>query len=213
MGHGFTEAKDSYSEAGIGAVRFGYGVRPGLLIIDMQNDLVGSWGRECVISNQSLLQKARESGIPVFLTRAVVHPSKVGIGLSTWKPLREGKVIVDGTAGAKVIDELAPRHEEFVINKRRPSAFFGTDLDIYLRSLGLDTLIITGVTTSGCVRCTITDAFRRDYRVIVPRECVAEQSSTVHENNLFDINAKFGDVVPLKGVIEYLDQLSIKVPK
>ncbi|MDE1852612.1 MAG: cysteine hydrolase [Thaumarchaeota archaeon] len=207
----FVEAVESYAAAGIGAVRGGFGLRPGLLIVDMQNDLVGPWSKECVTGNAILLRKARDSGIPVFFTRATVHPSKLGIGLSTWKPLREGKVVLEGTKGVQIIDELSPRRDEFVVVKRRPSAFFGTDLDVYLRSLGLDTLIITGVTTSGCVRCTITDAFMRDYKVIVPRECVSEQSKTVHKNNLFDIDAKYGEVVSLKRVLGYLDQLTPNV--
>jgi len=82
-----------------------------------------------------------------------------------------------------------------------------------VRALGLDTLIITGVTTSGCVRFTAADAFMRDYKVVVPRECVAEQSQVVHENNLFDMNAKLGEVVPLKEVLTYLDQLAIRVSR
>ena len=213
MSRTFSQAEDDYARVGIGAVRPGFGKKPGLIIVDMQNDLVGPWTEGCIVSIKTLLRKARGSGIPVFFTRAVVHPSKQGIGLSTWKPLREGKVVLDGTEGAEIIGELAPRPEEFVIDKRRPSAFFGTDLDIFVRALGLDTLIVTGVTTSGCVRCTVADAFMRDYKVVVPRECVAEQSHVVHENNLFDINAKFGEVVPLKEVVSYIDQLAIRVSR
>jgi len=209
----FSQAEDDYSNVGIGAVRPGFGKKPGLIIVDMQNDLVGPWTKGCIASIKTLLRKARDSGLPVFFTRAIVHPSKQGIGLSTWKPLREGKVVLAGTKGAEIIGELAPRLEEFVIDKRRPSAFFGTDLDIFVRALGLDTLIITGVTTSGCVRFTAADAFMRDYKVVVPRECVAEQSQVVHENNLFDMNAKLGEVVPLKEVLTYLDQLAIRVSR
>lgn len=205
-----TEAINSYKLAEIGAVRMGFGKKLALVIIDMQNDLVGPWTEECITHNKILLAVARESGIPIFFIRALLHPTKTAIGLSTWKPRREGRVIVEGTRGAEIIDELSPRNGEFVIHKRRVSAFFGTDLEIFLRSLQIDTLIVTGVTTSGCVRCSITDAFVRDYRVIVPRECVAEQSKTVHENNLFDINAKYGEVMPLKQVIDFLQRLTVK---
>jgi len=182
----------------------GLGKNPCLLIIDMQNDLTGPWARDCINHNVILLKSARENGIPVFFTQAVAHPTRVGLGLSTFKPLREGKVIVEGTHGVEVIPELAPIEGEYIIRKRRPSAFFGTDLEIFLKSLNVDTIVTTGVTTSGCVRCTITDAFMRDYPVIVPRECVGEQSKTVHENNLFDIQAKFGEVMSTDKVIDYL---------
>ena len=116
----------------------------------------------------------------------------------------------EGTRGAQVVDALAPRPGERVLKKLRPSAFFGTECDLYLRSLGVDTTILTGCTTSGCVRATALDAFSYNYRVIVPQECVTDRSKEPHEANLFDIQMKLGDVVSIAEVLAYLNALPAK---
>jgi len=91
-----------------------------------------------------------------------------------------------------------------VITKTKPSAFFGTPLASILTYLGIDTIVLGGMVTSGCVRATVIDAFSHNYRVIVPLECVADRSPTSHEVNLFDIDMKYADVLPLAEVLAHL---------
>ena len=87
------------------------------------------------------------------------------------------------------------------------SAFFGTDLAADLRSRGIDTVIVAGCTTSGCIRATVVDALQNGFRAIVPRECVGDRSTEQHEANLVDIDGKYGDVVDLADVLAYLSDL------
>jgi nicotinamidase-related amidase len=119
----------------------------------------------------------------------------------------EGKVQVEGTRGAEIVAELKPKRQDILIKKRRPSAFFRTDLEVFLKGAGIDTLIVTGTSMSGCVRATATDAFMRDYRTMIVRECVADRVEDVLESNLFDLNAKYCDAVTLEEMLAYLDTL------
>ena len=94
-----------------------------------------------------------------------------------------------------------------MIEKENASAFFGTPLASTLNGLGVDTLFITGCTTSGCVRASVVDALQYGFRAIVPEECVGDRSATQHQANLVDIDGKYGDVVSLQQALEYLDSL------
>jgi len=103
------------------------------------------------------------------------------------------------------IDErLKPKDGEFVIYKENASAFFGTHLSSHLIDKGVDTLIVTGCSTSACVRATVTDARAYRFKAIVPRACVQDRAAEAHEWNLFDMDAKFGDVLDLDEVLDYL---------
>ena len=110
----------------------------------------------------------------------------------------------DDAAGLAVRELM---RADIAVIKQGSSAFFGTHLAALLIRLGVDTLIITGCTTSGCVRATAVDALQYSFRAIVPRECVADRAKGPHEANLFDINQKYGDVVPVQRVIDYLNNL------
>lgn len=94
---------------------------------------------------------------------------------------------------------------EVIVGKYKPSVFFGTQLESLLNQNGADTLIVTGVTTSGCVRATILGAFSYNYRIIVPAECTADRSKISHETTLFDVEMKYGDVRPLEEVIDHIE--------
>ena len=100
--------------------------------------------------------------------------------------------------------ELAPASDDLVIVKNYASAFFGTSLAATLTAAGIDTLILTGCSTSGCIRATAIDGIQHGFRVIVPRECVGDRRAGPHEANLFDINAKYGDVVSKRETLDYL---------
>jgi nicotinamidase-related amidase len=113
-----------------------------------------------------------------------------------------------GSRWVEIDPRIAPLPEEPVLNKLFASAFFGTALTSFLAAGGCDSLIVTGASTSGCVRATVVDALQHGYRPVVPREAVGDRNSAAHEANLFDIDAKYGDVVSVDEVLEYLAELA-----
>jgi maleamate amidohydrolase len=154
-----------------------------------------------------LLQAARAAGIPVIHTKVMYHPSGADGGWFVRKvpALRN---LIQGEPLAEIDPKVAPLPEEVVIVKQYPSPFFGTPLAPMLATLGVDTLILAGCSTSGCVRAGALDGVQHGYRVIVPRECVGDRHDGPHDANLFDINAKYGDVVGRDEVIEYIANLA-----
>ena len=115
--------------------------------------------------------------------------------------------MVEGEPLAEIVPELPPAPDDVILIKQYASSFFGTSLAAMLTARGVDTLIITGCSTSGCVRATAVDAMQNGFRPIVPRECVGDRHDGPHEANLFDINAKYGDVVPLSDVMSQLQMV------
>ena len=154
-----------------------------------------------------LLQAARAVGIPVIHTKVMYHPSGADGGWFVRKVPALRK-LVPGEPLAEIDPKVAPLAEEVVIVKQYPSPFFGTPLAPMLATLGIDTLILAGCSTSGCVRAGALDGVQHGYRVIVPRECVGDRHDGPHDANLFDINAKYGDVVGRDEVIQYLANLA-----
>jgi nicotinamidase-related amidase len=185
-----------------------------LLIVDMQRDFVdpdapatcAPMAGERLPAVRTLLDAARAAAIPVFFSQGLVSPDLSDVGL--WKGAHAaGTVQVEGTPGAEIVDELRPRNGEKVIRKRRPSVFFATDFEVFLRGLHVDTVLLAGSSMSGCVRATTVDAFSRDYRSIIVRECVIDRSVAVLEASLFDMHAKYADVVSLAEATGYLDTI------
>jgi nicotinamidase-related amidase len=206
------DARDYYAAHGIGG-RVGFGRGAAVLVIDMQNDFLDPGGhldmgpeaRAVIPQIARVLAAARRAGVPIVYT-AQTHRPDFADGprwMDKFTGFKTGG-LREGTRGSQIVDELAPRPGERVIRKLRPSAFFATELDLYLRSLEVDTTILTGCTTSGCVRATALDAFSYNYRVIVPQECVTDRAKEPHEANLFDIQMKLGDVVGIEEVLAYL---------
>jgi nicotinamidase-related amidase len=153
---------------------------------------------------------ARERDIPVIYTQGLVAADGSTAGLWRFKQRfhAEGRVQVEGSRGAAIIPELAPQPGDRVIRKWRPSAFFRTDLEVFLSVCSIDTLLCCGTSVSGCVRATVTDAFMRDIRCMVIRECVADRTAAVMEANLFDLQQKYAEVVSLSEMLTYLADLS-----
>jgi nicotinamidase-related amidase len=191
------------------------GTRPALVVVDMTMAFVdsayptghGDTGWPAVKANVTLLAAARECGIPVFFTKAhaevdhVARPSERG----RWKTQGSPPVPAELPPGDVIVDELRPVHDEIVIHKAmRPSGFFGTPLVSHLVHAGADTVIVTGMTTSGCVRATVLDAFQYNFHVVVPYECAADRSQISHQVNLFDMHMKYADVVSLEETLAYL---------
>lgn len=208
-----------YKHPGMGGLKIGFGKRPALLVVDMQHDFVdpdapvtcAPMAQRAIPHIRAVLEAARRVGAPVVFTRGLARPDLRDVGLWKSKARRDGHVQVEGTRGAEIIEELSPQEGDVVIEKRRPSAFFNTELDVFLRSLKIDTLIVTGASMSGCVRATIVDAFSRDIRVIVPRQCVVERLEAVLRANLADVDAKYADVLDVSKVLSYLQRLRPKV--
>ena len=196
--------------------RIGFGERPALLNIDLAN----AWtrpgnpftceGMETIISAvQKLNAAARAKGVPiVYTTTAYNVTDGPNSDMGLWVHKIPVEVLQLGTEAVAIDDRIAPEHGEQVIVKKRASAFHGTYLSGYLHAHGVDTLIVTGVTMAGCVRHTVEDAIAEGFRPIVVREAVGDRVPGVVEWNLFDIDAKFGDVEPLDRVLDYLDAIA-----
>jgi maleamate amidohydrolase len=191
--------------------RMGFGARPAIIVVDFikayttpGSPLYAPAVVDAVRATVPLLAKARQQGVPVVYTRVLYHPSGADGGLFVQKvpALRR---MVEGEPLAEIVPELPPAPDDVILIKQYASAFFGTSLAAMLTARGTDTLIVTGCSTSGCVRATAVDAMQYGFRPIVPRECVGDRHEGPHEANLFDINAKYGDVVALADVMHRLE--------
>lgn len=205
------DGADLYRSGGIGR-RVGYGSEPAILVVDLirgcteqDSPLPPLMNLDSVVENTGkLLAAARERRVPVlFTTLGPYRPDLRDVGPIAVK-MPGLHIFTEGSPWAEVDARLEMRPGEFLIRKKWQSAFFGTDLHPILTGLGIDTLIVTGCVTSGCIRATVTDAASSGYRVIMPQECIGERTAAIHHANLFDLNAKNGDVVRLDEVLAHL---------
>ena len=197
--------------------RIGAGARPALVNIDLAN----AWtrpdnpftceGMEVIIPGvQRLLAAARDKRIPiVYTTTAYAVTEGVTTDMGLWHHKIPVEVLSIGSDAVEIDSRIAPEPGEHVIVKKNASAFHGTHLTGLLSGAGVDTLIVTGVTASACVRGTAHDALAEGFRPIIVRECVGDRIAGAVEWNLFDIDAKFGDVEPLDKVLGYLDGIEV----
>ena len=213
QGNVMDNSAEIYAKQGLGQ-RIGFGSRPALLIIDMQNDFCDADAPSTLFPRiQSIIDpirllaaEARARNVPVIYSQGLVAAD--GSSASLWRLKMKnhslGRVQIEGSRGAAIIDELAPMAGDRVIRKWRPSAFFRTDLEVFLTVAGIDTLLLTGTSLSGCVRATATDAFMRDIRCMIVRQAVADRTQSVLEANLFDLDQKYADIVELDECLTYL---------
>ncbi len=219
------EERMIFKKAGFGA-RQGFGSRPALLIIDVKYNFVGDrpepvlqsierFPKSCgergwvaVGKIKELLSNARRNKIPVFYTGGGLRADGGDVGNWATKNIRMLEAPgLAGHIGTEIVEEIAPLDSEIVIFKKKPSAFFGTPLMSYLTALRADTLIITGTTTSGCVRATAIDSFSYNLNTAVVEECVFDRGLTSHKVTLFDLSAKYADVVKAREVQGYFDKV------
>ena len=191
--------------------RLGFGHKAAVLVIDFINAYTAEgsplYAPDVVTAVQEtvdLLTQARHKGVLVIYTQVLYNANGVDGGLFVQKVpvLRR---MVAGEPLAEIVPELPPQPQDVVLVKQYASAFFGTSLAALLTAQGIDTLIITGCSTSGCVRATAVDGMQYGFRVIVPRECVGDRHQAPHEANLFDIDSKYGDVVSKAEVMAYIN--------
>ncbi len=192
--------------------RVGWGRKPALVNIDLAN----AWtrpgnpftcsGMETIIpAVLEVLTAFRARGLPVVFTTTaydVVEGAHTDMGL--WGRKIPAEVLRTGTPLVEIDERLERRDNEPVIVKKQASAFRGTMLGSYLVAAGVDTVVVTGTTASACVRATVEDAIADGFRPIVVRECIGDRIAGAVEWNLFDIDAKFGDVEPLEAVLDHL---------
>ena len=202
----------------------GFGQKPALLLIDLYRWVFGdkpepvleaikAWPGSCGLAAwnaiahiQTLLRTAREVRIPI------IHITGLpGAGVDEWSFRRDGDPSQLSPEARErrrrkfdIVDEVEPLLGEAVLRKLSPSAFWGTPLVGHLNQLGVDTVIACGESTSGCVRASVVDGCTYRFRMIVAEECVFDRHEACHAINLFDMNQKYADVLPLKDVVQYL---------
>jgi maleamate amidohydrolase len=209
------EARQVYAAARLGeAVTMGE--RPAVLVVDFS---CGFTDPECALGSElsaeveatrRLLDAARAKGLPVIFTTIGFEPSLKDGGLWLQKVPTLGELQVGGH-WVEIDPRLERRDDETIVLKKGASAFFGTNLAAILVSEGIDSVVLCGATTSGCVRATAVDLLQHGFPTLVPRECVGDRAQAPHEANLFDIQAKYADVVSLEDALGYIEGVRGKV--
>jgi maleamate amidohydrolase len=204
---------DSFFKSKGFGLRMGFGEHPAVVVIDFMNGftdtqypLASNLDRE-IEATHEVLSAARKAGIPIFYT--VVWYDEEDFGdAGVWILKQSGiKTLPKGSHAAELDARLERQPNEGIIMKKYASGFFGTDLLSRLNSRHVDTLIITGCTTSGCVRATAVDALQLGIRPMIVREAVGDRAEAPHLQSLFDLNQKYGDVVSLDETVDYLRNL------
>lgn len=199
---------DIYRQQNFGN-RIGFGRRSALLIVDFTvgfNDpaLFGGGNIDAAIKRTAgLLDFFRQQALPVAFTRVVYADDGSDAGVFTLKAPNLRLLTEDHAAG-QVVPELEPKAGEYIVRKTQASAFFGTNLAAWLVRQGCDTVVVTGCTTSGCVRASVVDALSYNFRPIVARDCVGDRALAPHEANLFDMAQKYADVLERDDIVAAL---------
>jgi maleamate amidohydrolase len=189
-------------------INLGLGVSPALVVVDMIKGFtdaacpLGSDCPEVVAANVVLMDAFHQCGLPVFLSTVVYHndqQARVFRGR-----IDALNVLTPESHWVELDSRLPSKPSDVLIEKQWASAFHKTDLDDQLRERGVDSLVVTGLTTSGCVRATAVDGLQYDYQVVVPREAVGDRNPEAHAANLFDLHAKYVDVMGLDEVLAAL---------
>jgi len=188
--------------------KVGLGRKPALIVVDVVNGFtdpncaLGSACPAVVAAIRELLDAFRAKGLPVFFTTVIYrNPQQAKVFR---KRLPSLNVLEPGSHWVEVDAALGRLPDEGIIEKHWASAFFDTDLLTRLKKTNVDSLVITGLTTSGCVRASVLDGMQHEYPVVVPREAVGDRNPQAHEANLHDMNAKYADVMSKDDVLSYL---------
>jgi nicotinamidase-related amidase len=194
--------------------RAGFGERPALVVVDLN---LGFTDRASPLACDldgvvdavaELLDEARRAGLPVVYTTVAYDEGARRSAAAFIDKVPALLTLEAGSRWVEIDPRVAPRPGEPVLTKLFASAFFGTTLATLLASSGCDGLVVTGASTSGCVRATVVDALQHGYRPAVPREAVGDRNPAAHEANLYDIDAKYGDVVSLAETVARFEELA-----
>lgn len=204
--------REPWEREGFGG-RVGLGEHPALIVVDMNlgftdPDSVLSCDLDDTVEAISrLLESSRAAEIPVAFTTLAYGPADRIGAAALIRKMPALDVLERDSRWVQIDPRLAPASQELVLTKLFASAFFGTILESWLRASAVDTLIVSGASTSGCVRATVVDAVQYGLLPIVPEEAVGDRNPAAHRANLFDIDAKYGDVLALEKVLTYLESL------
>lgn len=195
-----------YRERGFGG-SVGFGRRPALLVIDLVNGFtdptspLGSDLDAVVAATRRLVDACRTRELPIVFTTVAFDEARSQAAAVFMAKVPSLRTLVAGSHAVQVDARLGLHPSDTLITKQFASCFFGTALSSLLAAEGCDTVIVTGATTSGCVRASVVDAVQHGYRPIVPRECVGDRAQAPHDANLFDIQQKYGDVLGVDEVL------------
>jgi maleamate amidohydrolase len=209
------EAREIYAKARLGE-SVALGSRPAVLVVDFScgfTDPACALGSDLtaeVEATKRLLDGARANGLPVIFTTIGYEPGLKDGGLWLQKVPTLGDLQVGGR-WVEIDPRLEPRESETIVLKKGASAFFGTNLASILISQHVDSVVLCGATTSGCIRATAIDLLQHGFPTLVPRECVGDRAQAPHEANLFDIQAKYADVVTLEDALAYVESVPEQV--
>lgn len=203
------ETQQIYERAGMDNL-IGYGDSPVLIVVDLQQGFtdpdcpLGGDLTSVVEQTNMLLDAAHDDDVPVVVTRIVTeHPDAADLGV--WvKKIPTLAVLEAGSDWVELDDRLHVEGTDYILTKKQASALHETELDSMLSAWGIDTAVISGCTTSGCIRATAVDTCSHGYHTIVPEESVGDRAVEPHEANLFDIHSKYGDIRPVDEVVDYL---------
>lgn len=194
--------------------RAGLGHRPALIVVDVNLGVTDPGSplvcdlEDVVVAIQRLLAEMRSAGLPVVFTTVSYGEGDKETAAAFIDKIPALLTLEAGSRWAEIDPRIAPREGEPVLNKLFASAFFGTALSSFLAANGCDSLIVTGASTSGCVRATVVDAIQHGYRPVVPREAVGDRNPEAHAANLYDIDTKYGDVVSVDDVLVRLEEIA-----
>ncbi len=215
-----TSGKDDeefFRQRGFG-IKIGFGDRPALMIIDMIKGFtdptmpLGAPLESQIEAQLPLLEVAHERDIPVIFSTVIYEEEDIK-DAGVWALKQRGaRTLTAGSEAVKIDPRFALQPKDIVLMKKYASCFYGTDLVARLNSRRIYTLIITGCTTSGCVRATAVDAVQNGFRPMVVREAVGDRSAAAHDQSLFDLNAKYADVVSLDETLQYLKTVGHNQP-
>ncbi len=214
------DKRELYEQVGL-AHRLGLGRHPALVVVDMQIGFTVpekfplAWNLdETIAVIHRLIKAARPKRVPIVFTAIgfdPVHQADGGLWVQKAPVLRRLRI---GGELVEIDPRLDRKPEDIVVVKQYASSFFGTHLASTLTVQGVDTAIVTGCMTSGCVRATVIDAISNGFRPIIPMEAVGDRAPEPHEANLFDMDSKYGDVMPTEDVLRYLEGLAQRpIPK
>ena len=206
------EIRRIYEGQHIRSVKLGFGRKAGVLVVDFQHMYTrgrASTGLGAVEATARLIAAARTAGAPIYYT--VVAYGDADNGKVLWTEKLPG--LLDNRVGSESVqvDQLiAPARGDMVIEKKAASSFLGTGLKADLDRRGVDTLVVAGTSTSGCVRASVVDGMGHNVRMIIARECVSDRSDVLHELTLFDLGSKYADVTPLDEILAHFSTVKAR---